>query len=126
MEGANAQRVRVPVAEFAAKMETKKEVYDFLSQNVKAYLPPKDVITIWHLKDLAAGKKGLIKGEQVRHLAVPQYDSISVEAIRDWAKARYPQMLGRYFPIEREYMHFPRQVSPLFCWKRPPSSSFLR
>jgi hypothetical protein len=63
MEGHNpqAERVRVPVAEFAAKFQTKKEAYNFLTQNVKAYCPPQDTVTSWHLRDMASGAKRFIK-----------------------------------------------------------------
>lgn len=55
------QKVRVPVAEFASKFANKKEVFDFLTQNVKAFCPQKDTVTIWHLRDMANGAKGILK-----------------------------------------------------------------
>jgi hypothetical protein len=33
-------KVRIPMKEFAAKFQTKKEVYDFLTVCCKAYEPP--------------------------------------------------------------------------------------
>ena len=46
--------------EFASKYSGKPEVYRFLAGEVGAYLADYDVVTIWHLRDLAAGKRKLI------------------------------------------------------------------
>ena len=67
----NANRQRVSVVEFAAKYRTKNEAYNFLSQDCEAYLPPKDTISIWHLRDMACGIKGIIKAHEIKHLTVP-------------------------------------------------------
>jgi hypothetical protein len=64
-------KVRVPVQEFAAKFQTKREVYSFLTVDCKAYEPPQGTVTIWHLRDQAAGKKRWIKGDDIKHLVVP-------------------------------------------------------
>ena len=43
--------------EFAAKFRSKREVYNFLHIDVKAYLPPYDVLTLYFLRDLVSGAK---------------------------------------------------------------------
>lgn len=48
---------RVTAAMFAAKYRSKKEVFQFLTVDAKAYLCPFDTVTIYFLKDLASGKK---------------------------------------------------------------------
>ncbi len=42
---------------FASKYKSKREVYNFLAVDVKAYLPAYDTITIYFLKDLVSGAK---------------------------------------------------------------------
>jgi hypothetical protein len=42
---------------FASKCGTKGEVWRFLTTEAKVYLPSYGTVTIWHLKDLAAGTK---------------------------------------------------------------------
>jgi hypothetical protein len=42
---------------FSAKFGTKGEVWRFLATEAKIYIPGYAHITIWHLKDLAAGVK---------------------------------------------------------------------
>lgn len=49
--------VHITTNEFAAKFRSKTEVYAFLSIDVSAYLPAKEAVTIYHLKDLITGKK---------------------------------------------------------------------
>ena len=47
----------INLKEFAAKFATKGEIYRFLAVEAKVYLPDMKTVTIWHLKDLAAGDK---------------------------------------------------------------------
>ena len=42
---------------FAAKFKSKREVYQLLTVDAKAYLPPYDCVTIYFLRDLISGKK---------------------------------------------------------------------
>jgi len=47
----------VNVREFASKYRSKREVFNFLTMDVKAYLPSYDTVTIYFLKDLVMGSK---------------------------------------------------------------------
>ena len=47
----------IPAASFAAKFASKKELFNFLSVEVGAYLCSHEVLTIYFLKDLVSGKK---------------------------------------------------------------------
>jgi hypothetical protein len=105
--------VRVPVQAFGAKFQTKKEVYDFLTVDCKSYQPPLDTVTIWHLRDQSMGKKRRIKGDDVKHLVAPMYDSLSINQILIWAKANCPEVIEQYLPFEKELLRFPRQVRTL-------------
>ena len=49
----------INLKEFAAKFATKAEIYRFLTVEAKVYLPEMRTVTIWHLKDLAAGDKSV-------------------------------------------------------------------
>ena len=50
-------RQQVTATSFAAKYKSKREVFNFLTMDVKAYLPAYDTISIYFLKDLVSGKK---------------------------------------------------------------------
>ena len=53
--------VRITVDEWAAKARDKNENYRIVALENGAYLPHVDCLTMWHLRDLAAGKKKIIK-----------------------------------------------------------------
>jgi hypothetical protein len=70
-----------------------------LSVDVGAYCPPKDTVTVLHLRDMANGAKGMIKAAEIKHLSVPHYESLSIEKILGWAKQNYNSVVERYLPI---------------------------
>ena len=113
LPGAAGGNQRVPVQEFAARFQSKKECYNFLTQDCEAYEPPQDTVTVWHLRDQIRGTKGYIKGSAIKHLAVPHYDNLTLKLIMEWATANYAAVVERFFPQARELEKFPRQVSPL-------------
>ena len=63
--------VKVTSAEFSAVASSKTEVYRFLGAEVGAYLDTYQVMTVWHLRDIMAGKRSLIKSKDVKYLNVP-------------------------------------------------------
>ena len=48
---------QVDAKTFGAKCSSKREVYNFLTVDVGAYLPSYDSVTIYFLKDLISGTK---------------------------------------------------------------------
>ena len=52
---------------------------------MKAYLPSYETVTVWHLRDLAMGVKRIIYSDRVKHIDVPQFESLSIQAIFDFA-----------------------------------------
>lgn len=49
--------IKILTKDFATKFRTKGEVYRFLDNDVDAYLPPQECVTIYFLKDLMTGKR---------------------------------------------------------------------
>lgn len=82
-----------------------------MTQDVKAYCPPKDTVTTLHLRDMAMGRKRFINCDNIKHLFVPHYESLSLEKIIEFVQGSAPAILNDYFPITREMKKFPRQVS---------------
>ena len=41
-------------------------------------------VTIYFLKDLISGKKKKIYGKDVRHVTIPQYENLTIEAISNF------------------------------------------
>ena len=102
---------RVSVKEFMAKYKTKREVYHFCTVDAKLYVPPYETVTMWHLRDVATNKKRRILAKDAEHMEVPQYEELSIEKMIIWLKENHPVFLENYFPVEREMVKFPRQVS---------------
>ncbi len=52
--------------EFNSKFSSKKEVFRFLAFDCGIYLPSYDAVTVWHLRDIASGKRKHIKAAAVK------------------------------------------------------------
>ena len=52
-----SQRVSISAQEFRAKYNSKRECFNFLSVDCKAYLSSFDTVTVYFLKDVISGKK---------------------------------------------------------------------
>ena len=59
------------------------------------------------MKDLISGEKKHIKADNIKHLAVPQYESLSVKQIKKFI-AEHPEGL-LYLPEEQEWEKLPKQ-----------------
>ena len=57
MEISTNKSVNFTTKDFAAKFKSKNEIYKFLAVDVKAYLPPRDVVTIYFLRDIVFKRK---------------------------------------------------------------------
>ena len=42
-------------------------------------------MTVWHMRDLVSGKRYRIKGIDVKHLNVPQYEGLKIEEFYKFA-----------------------------------------
>ena len=56
----------VTTAEFNSKYRSKNEVYRFLAFECGIYLPSYNSVSIFHLRDIAAGKRKYIKATEVK------------------------------------------------------------
>ena len=54
-----------------------------------AYLPQCHTMTVWHLRDLAQGKKRIIKSDLVKVFNVPQFEGLTIADFLTFAKV-YP------------------------------------
>ena len=83
------------------------KIYRFLSAEVRAYLSSYDTMTIYHLRDLANGKRKIINCENVRVYQVPQYEGLSIADMLNFAKT-YPDVFSCLPLEEREVLKLPR------------------
>ena len=95
----------VTAAEFNAKFRSKREVYQFLAFDVGAYLPPYDNVTVFHLRDLASGKRQIIKADRVKTIHVPHFEGLTLDTML--YHARKSAQVVKALPLE------PREVDKL-------------
>ena len=65
------QLVSINAASFGAKYASKREVYRFLSSKARIYLPNYESVTIFHMRDIVAGRRKKIKLDVVKVITVP-------------------------------------------------------
>lgn len=110
----------VNVQAFAAKYQSKRECYKFLTIQVEAYLPPYENVTIYFLKDVISGTKKCkypvqfcvdrspdIKAKQVRTIVIPSYEGLTLKDM-DEHIFRHNQGIFEYFPDEVEIQKTPK------------------
>ena len=102
------QPVKITVDEWAAKARDKTECYNLLAHEYGAYLPHPDLVTIWHLRDLASGKKKPIKGTEIKHITVPQYEQLTIDEFLKFA-SDYPFVTMCLPERKQEIDKLPRQ-----------------
>ena len=57
MQSSLVPQSKITASTFASKFRSKREIYVFLTVDVRAYLPNCDNLTIYFLKDLVTGKR---------------------------------------------------------------------
>lgn len=83
-------------------------MYHFLTYECGCYLPPYDNVTIFHMRDLAAGLKKIVKGQSIHHISVPQYEGLNIESFLSFGKDF--QLVKNALPdSEKEVGKMPRQ-----------------
>ena len=95
-------------AAFAAKYLSKREVYRFLTHDCGCYLPNYESVTIFHMRDIAAGKRTKVKTEKIQHIQVPYFEDLKVELMLEYA-ADKPDVMNALPILQREREKLPRQ-----------------
>lgn len=79
-----------------------------MTAEVHAYLSSYETVTIFHLRDLASGKRKILKTEAVKYYEIPHYEGLSMEDMLAFSK-QYAEV-PKYLPVEqREIKKLPRQ-----------------
>ena len=82
------QTMSINAASFGAKYASKREIYRFLTSEAHIYLPTYETVTIFHMRDIVAGRRRMIKQEDVKVTSVPFFDGLSIEKMLEWAAGR--------------------------------------
>ena len=78
-----------------------------IDEQCEPYCPTTDCVTIYFLKDLVMARKKKILGKDVRHIAVPQYEGLSIQKMSEFVSS-YPSV-DDYLPIAKEIPKLPKQ-----------------
>ena len=81
----------MPATAFGAKYASKREVYRFLTNDVGCYLSSYETMTVWHMRDICANKRRMIKSEHVKHIIIPQFDGLTNDDLLGFA-SQYPEV----------------------------------
>jgi hypothetical protein len=73
------------------------------------------------MKEVIAGRKKAIKTTDVKHLYAPQYETLSMEKILQFAFQLDRARITNFMPDDKDIPFLPRQVSQL----KNPRSGFL-
>lgn len=78
------------------------------------------------MKDLINGTKKFIKDDQVRHMYVPQYETLTVKEISGYIEL-YPEV-RRYLPIQKELKTLPKQflVNVIYTIVKGPFNEWVK
>ena len=72
-----------------------------MSHDCNAFVPSYGTVSIYHLKDLAAGTKRRLSNEGLRNINVPYFDKLTLETMLDYAEKNEEVMA--YLPaVKRE------------------------
>ena len=71
-------------------------------------MPSYDTVTVWHMRDLLSGTRKMIKGTDVKHYNVPQYEGLKIEAFYQFA-AQFPEVMMAFPTEQQERDKMPRQ-----------------
>ena len=102
-----SQKVKVTTKDFGAKFKGKREVYHFLAHEVGAYLCSYDTVTIWHLRDIMAGKRKMVKGTDVKYIDVPHYENLTIDKMLTYA-SHIPDVMKALPEVEKETLKMSR------------------
>ena len=59
--GNNQPLAQINAASFGAKYSSKREVFRFLVSEAGVYLPTYETVTVFHMRDIVAGKRKMIR-----------------------------------------------------------------
>ena len=115
-----AQRVTTKTA--AAKMQTKREWYNFLTIDCDACIPGYDNVTMYFIRDLVSGERKckffrkifflnfwlvVFRNKKILSMTVPQYETLSMKKMME--KFGKQEDFLVYLPDKREWSMIPRQ-----------------
>ena len=91
------------------------QIYRFLTSEVRVFLPAFETVTIFHLRDLASGRRRIVKCEDVKVFQAPHYEGLTTNDMLAFA-ADYPKVYQALPEEEREVKKLPRDYVTTLCY----------
>ena len=73
-----------------------------MANDVMAYLPNYNTVTIFHLRDLVANKRRIIKCDDVKYINIPYFAGLSVEDVLEFAENANAGVALEFLPGPRK------------------------
>ena len=90
------------------------QIYRFLTAEAHAYLSSFETMTIFHLRDLASGKRKIVRAASVKVFQVPQYEGLTIHDMLTFA-SDYPEVQSSLPLEQREVEKLPREYIANIC-----------
>lgn len=108
INSASMATTKVNAAAFGAKYASKREVYRFLTSDAGVYLSSYQTMTVFHMRDLVAGKRRMIKAVDVKFINVPYFVGLSIDEMLEFARDRPERPMDVFPTVPRELEKLPR------------------
>ena len=84
-------------------------MYRFLSAEVAAYLPPYETVSVFHLRDLCAKRRRILKCTEIKVVQLPHYDGLFILDLLGFAENYQNGIAMQALPLVRkETLKLPR------------------
>ena len=105
------------------------QVYRFLSAEVAAYLPPYETVSVFHLRDLCAKRRRILKCTDIKVMQLPHYDGLFILDLLGFAENYQNGSAMEALPlIRKETLKLPRGyiANVIFSIVGQPFADFVK
>ena len=65
-------------------------------------------MTIWHMRDIVANKRRLVRSSEVKHIIIPQFDGLSIDNLLGYG-GQYTEVMRALPMAQKEIKKLPRE-----------------
>ena len=79
-----------------------------MTNDVGCYLSSYETVTIWHMRDIVANKRTMVKAKDVKHIIIPQFEGLTIDDLLGYA-GQYPAVMRALPMAQKEIRKMPRE-----------------
>ena len=72
-----------------------------MANDVRAYVPSFETVTVWHLRDLASNKRKRISCDDIKIMQLPHYEGLTIEDLLEYAMETENGIVMQALPSEK-------------------------